>query len=91
MVKNPPANAGDMGSIPDPRRSHMQPEHHDYQARTPKDCPPQQEKPPQQEAPALQPGIAPAPHNRDGLHATTKTQQPKINKSFLKNEKLMNA
>ena len=23
VVKNPPANAGDMGSIPDPRRSHM--------------------------------------------------------------------
>ena len=23
MVKNPPANAGDMGSIPDPGRSHI--------------------------------------------------------------------
>ena len=23
VVKNPPANAGDMGSIPDPGRSHM--------------------------------------------------------------------
>ena len=23
VVKNPPANAGVMGSIPDPRRSHM--------------------------------------------------------------------
>ena len=23
MVKNPPANAGDVGSIPDPGRSHM--------------------------------------------------------------------
>ena len=23
MVKNPPANAGDMGSSPDPGRSHM--------------------------------------------------------------------
>ena len=23
MVKNPPVNAGDMGSIPDPGRSHM--------------------------------------------------------------------
>ena len=23
VVKNPPANAGDMGSVPDPGRSHM--------------------------------------------------------------------
>ena len=30
MVKNPPANAGDMGSIPDPGRSYMQPKHHNH-------------------------------------------------------------
>ena len=32
MVKNPRANAGDMGSIPDPKRSHMP---RGNQARTP--------------------------------------------------------
>ena len=33
MIRNPPANAGDMGLIHDPGRFHM-PEHHDYWART---------------------------------------------------------
>ena len=36
VVKNPPANAGDMGSIPGPRRSHCRraakPVHHNYWA-----------------------------------------------------------
>ena len=36
MVKNPPANAGGMGSVPDPGRSHMQGPikhtHHNYRA-----------------------------------------------------------
>ena len=36
MVKNPPSNAGGMGSVPDPGRSHMQgpikPTRHNYRA-----------------------------------------------------------
>ena len=36
MVKNPPANTGGMGSVPDPGRSHMQGPikrmHHNYRA-----------------------------------------------------------
>ena len=63
MVKNPPANAGDMGSIPDPGRSYMQPKHHNHWAHMPRACAPQQEKTPQEAAPALQPRIAPTPHN----------------------------
>ena len=39
VVKNPPANAGDMGSIPGPGRSHM-PVRHNYWA-----CMPQLLKP----------------------------------------------
>ena len=59
MVKNLPANAGDMGLIPDPGRSHMpwnnyacepqlmSPSAAITEARVPTACSLQQEKPPQ--------------------------------------------
>ena len=57
--KNPPANAGDMGLIPSPGRSHSckatKPVHHNYRAHAP-----QQEKPLQWEAYAPLRRVAPA-------------------------------
>ena len=59
VVKNPLANAGDMGSSPGPGRSHMSRSNEvcvpqllslcatTTEARTPRRCAPQQEKPPQ--------------------------------------------
>ena len=75
MVKNTPANAGDMGSIPGPGRSHMpqsnwacvpqllSPHAATAEARVPRAGAPQQERPPQLEALALQQRVAPARHN----------------------------
>ena len=75
VVKNPPANAGDMGSIPSPGRSHMprsneacepqllSPHATTTEACTPRACAPQQERPPQWEAHILQRRVAPAHHN----------------------------
>ena len=64
MVKNPPANAGDMGSSPGPGRSHMP---RSNQVRVPqllslrsREGAPQQERPLQLEACALQRRVAPA-------------------------------
>ena len=75
MVENPPANAGDTGSIPGPGRSHM-PQSNEArvpqllslraattEARAPRARAPQQEKPPQWEARAPQQRVAPARHN----------------------------
>ena len=49
MVKNPPANAEDMGLVPGPGGSHMlwgtKPVHHSYSARAPRACALQPEKP----------------------------------------------
>ena len=60
VVKNPPANAGDMGSIPGPGGSHMPPFATTTEARAPRARAPQQEKPPQWEARAPQQRVAPA-------------------------------
>ena len=67
MVKNLPANAGDMGSSPGPGRSHMP---QSNKARAPqllslrsRARAPQQEKPPQGEARAPQQRAAPACRN----------------------------
>ena len=75
MVKNPPPNAGDTGSIPGLGRSHMP---QSNQARAPQLLSPcaattkarapraralQQQKPPQGEACAQQQRVAPARHN----------------------------
>ena len=70
--KNPSANAGDTGSIPDPGRFHM-PQSNEARVpqllsphaaitedHAPRACAPQQEKPLQWEACALQRGEAPA-------------------------------
>ena len=50
VVKNPPANAGDTGSITGPGRSHKpestKPVPHNYQVCLPKACAPQQESSP---------------------------------------------
>ena len=66
MVKNSPANAGDMDSSPGPGRSHMpwsnearvpqllSPRARATEARAPRACAPQQEKPLQWEACAPQ-------------------------------------
>ena len=75
VVKNPPANAGDMGSSPGPGRPHMpwsnkahvpqllSPRAATTEARAPRARAPQQEKPPQWEAHALQQRVAPARRN----------------------------
>ena len=58
MVKNPPANAGDMSLIPGPGRSHMpratKPGHLNHWAYMPKAHTLQVEAPPQWEVPAVQ-------------------------------------
>ena len=79
VVKNPPANAGDMGSSPGPGRSHMpqskkpmrhnywacplEPTSHNYWVCAPRARAPQQEKPLQWEAHAPQWRVAPAHRN----------------------------
>ena len=75
VVENPPANAGDMGSIPGLGGSHvlwinwarvpqlLSPHATTTEARTPRTRAPQQEKPPQWEACALQQRVAPTRHN----------------------------
>ena len=67
VVNNPPANAGDTGSIPGPGRSHMSwvKEAHAPQLLRlcPRACALQQEKPPQWEAQAPPAEKAPAQHN----------------------------
>ena len=74
VVKNPPANVGDMGSIPGPGRFHMlrsnwacvpqllSPCAAAAEAHMPRARAPQ-EKPPQWEAHAPQQRVAPACHN----------------------------
>ena len=75
VVKNPPANAGDMGLIPGPGRFHMprsnyarapqllSPHAATAEARAPRAHAPQQEKPPWWEAHAPQQRVAPGHHN----------------------------
>ena len=75
MVKNPPASAGDVGSISGLGRSHMpqsnkarepqllSPCATPTEARSPRARAPQQEKPPQWEALTLQRRVAPARRN----------------------------
>ena len=75
VVKNPPANVGDMGSIPGLGRSHvtrsnkahapqlLSPHATTTEAHTPRARAPQQEKPPQWEAHAPQRRVAPAHRN----------------------------
>ena len=75
MVKNPPANAGDMGSSPGLGRSHMPQSNQAHvpqllslratitEACVPRAHAPQQEKPPQWEAQAPQRRVAPAHRN----------------------------
>ena len=67
MIKNPPADAEDTGSIPGLGRSHItgatKPVGHNYWAHVPRACAPQQEKSPQWEAWAPQWRVAPAPRN----------------------------
>ena len=75
MVKNPPANAGDMGSIPGPGRSHiprsnlahapqlLRPHATTTEARAPRARALQQQKPPQWEAHAQQRRVAPSRRN----------------------------
>ena len=86
MVKNPPANAGDMGSSPGPGRSHVLQSHKarvpqllspcatTTETRKPRARAPQQEKP-RNEKPAHrnkeQPPLA---TTRESLRAATKTQ-----------------
>ena len=72
VVKNPPANARNMGSIPGPGRAHMPQSNWarlpwllslrtaTTEACAPTGRAPQQEKPPQWEAHALQQSVAPA-------------------------------
>ena len=67
VVKNLPANAGDMGSSPGPRRSHMLRSNYacapQLLSLRSKACALQQEKPPQWEACAPQRRVVPAHHN----------------------------
>ena len=65
--KNPPADAGDVGLVPGPRRSHLLWNNlahvpHCW-ARKPRACAPQQERLPKWEARAPQQGVVPTCHN----------------------------
>ena len=62
MVKNLPANAGDMGSIPHATEQ-LSLCATTTEAHMPRARAPQQEKPLQREARTLQPRVAPACHN----------------------------
>ena len=78
MVKNSPANVGDMGSIAGLGRFHI-PQSSEAQApqplsKCPRDCAPQREEPPQGEAHALQPDGSPAGRNWRNARTATKTQ-----------------
>ena len=75
VVKNPPANSGNIGSSPGPGRSHMSWSNWarapqllslgatTTEARVPRSHAPQQEKPRQWEVCALQRRVVPAHHN----------------------------
>ena len=75
MVENPPANAGDTGSVPHPGRSHVTRSNYarepqllspcatTTEAHAPRARAPEQEKPPEWEAYAPQWRVAPAHHN----------------------------
>ena len=89
MVKNSPANAGDVGSISDPRGSHMLQTHWARVLQLLSPCSraqePQQEKPSQWEARAPQPRVALIPTTRESLKAPVKTQHSQKNKLNKKN------
>ena len=78
MVKNPPANTGDMDAIPDLGRSHMPQSNSAPAPQLLNLCPRAQElqllKPGYPRARALQPESSPGSQLEKSLHTVTKTQ-----------------